>query len=113
MRTLSSPITKSELVKIAKMKFGDFVKAVVDIQKSIIVIDADLHADQEAELLATGSKQEHLWGINLYPEQSGDDFIEFDSMINVRPGYGNTSRGVESEQIRKQIIEIVHRFIHQ
>src|SRR3990167_5226158 len=108
MKTITSPITRKELADIATQKFGDLVKAVVDIEKKIMVIDADLHADEEAELLHQGSKQEHLWGINLYPELTNEDFIEFDSMINVRPSINNMSRSVESESIRKQIINIVH-----
>jgi len=111
MQTISRPITKKELVVIAGNKFGNLVKAVVDVEKRIMVIDADLHADEEAELLAMGSKQEHLWGINLYPELNSDDFIEFDSMINVRPGSGNMSRGVESDAIRKRIMDIVNNLI--
>lgn len=111
MQTISSPISKNNLADIAKSKFGNMVKAVVDIDKRIMVIDADLHADEEAELLNQKSKQENLWGINLYPELEGDDFIEFDSMINVRPGAGNMSRGVDSEDIRTRIVNIVHSLI--
>lgn len=111
MQTISSPISKNNLADIAKSKFGNMVKAVVDIDKRIMVIDADLHADEEAELLNQKSKQENLWGINLYPELEGDDFIEFDSMINVRPGAGNMSQGVDSEDIRTRIVNIVHSLI--
>ena len=107
MKTISTPISRKELTNIAAQKFGNLVKAVVDINKKIMVIDADLHSDEEAELLHTGSKQENLWGINLYPELTGEDFIEFDSMINVRPSANNKSRSVESEHIRKQIVDIV------
>lgn len=48
--------------------------------------------NQEAYLLEQGSKQENLWGINIYPELTGDEMIEFDSMINLRPSQGNNSR---------------------
>lgn len=113
MQTISKPITKRQLAVIAKSRFGNMIKAVVDTHKRIMVIDADLHADEEALLLQHGSKQEHLWGINLYPELHGDDFIEFDSMINVRPGQENMSRGVNSEVVRKQITEIVRELITQ
>lgn len=93
--------------------FGDLVKAVVDVDKQIMAVDAELHADLEAFLLDNGSKQKSLWGINLYPEMAGSDFIEFDSMINMRPSQNNRSRSVESEEIRKKIIEIVLRRIKQ
>jgi len=89
--------------------FGDMVKGVVDIERDLLAVDAELHADLEALLLEDGSRQNNLWGINLYPELSGDQFVEFDSMINLRPSQGNKSRGVEDEEIRKQIIAIVSR----
>ncbi|MBC8320027.1 MAG: hypothetical protein H8E34_04820 [Bacteroidetes bacterium] len=87
--------------------FGDLVKAVVDIEREIMVVDAELHSDQEKFLLENDSKQENLWGINLYPDDD-NDFIEFDSMINLRPSWGNRSRGVEDEDIQNEIIKIVN-----
>ncbi|MEK7077261.1 MAG: DUF5674 family protein, partial [Patescibacteria group bacterium] len=97
--------------EIAKSQFGNLVKAVVDVEKGVIAIGGELHTDEEAVLLDDGSRQEHLWGINLYPEETGEEFIEFDSMINVRPSSGNRSRGVESEDIREKIKVIVSKFI--
>jgi len=98
----------SELQEMASRMYGTLVKAVVDINKEILVVDAELHADQEKYLLENGSSQNHLWGINLYPEDFGtDDFIEFDSMINIRPRQRNRSRDVEDEALRKEIIRIV------
>jgi uncharacterized protein DUF5674 len=87
------------------------VKAVVDIEKEIMVIDAELHADEEALLLEKGSIQNNVWGINLYPELGQDEWIEFDSMINVRPSIGNRSRGVSDVNIQKKIIAIVNNLI--
>jgi hypothetical protein len=87
------------------------VKAVVDVDRELIAVDAELHSDLEALLLGNGSKQKNLWGINFYPEMQGDDFIEFDSMINMRPSQGNRSRGVDDEGLRKKIIEIVAKRI--
>ena len=72
-----------------------------------MAVGGDLHADDEAMLLADGSRQRDLWGINLYPGESGSDWIEFDSMINLRPRQGNRSRGVDDEQIRARIREVV------
>ena len=37
-----------ELSKMAEEMFGDFVKAVVDVMRDIMVVDAELHADEEA-----------------------------------------------------------------
>ena len=91
--------------------FGDMIKAVVDVKQGLLGLDAELHADIEKELLAQGSMQADLWGINLYPEMDGEDFIEFDSLINIRPYQGNRSRDVQDPAVRKQIIDIVNRLI--
>ena len=96
-----------ELQKMATDTFGDLVKAVVDVKLAIMAIDAELHADEEALLIENGSDQNDLWGINLYPEIEGADFIEYDSMINLRPSRGNRSRGVEDPEVRNHIQEIV------
>ncbi len=113
MLIIKKPITINELAEIAQNFFGDMVKGVVDIENDILAIDAGLHADLETFLLNNGSKQENLWGINLYPELKGDDFLEFDSMINIRPAQNNRTRGVDDEEIRQKIAEIVKQRIEQ
>lgn len=87
--------------------FGDMVKGVVDISERKIALDAEMHADLETLLLQEGSQQKNLWGINLYPEMEGEDFLEFDSLINIRPNQGNRSRGVEDPAIQDAIKEII------
>jgi hypothetical protein len=102
-----------ETLKIMSQKmFGNFVKAVVDVEKEIMVVDADLHADEESLLLENGSEQGNLWGINIYPENiENEKWIEFDSMINLRPSWGNKSRSVDDKKIREKIIKIVNRLV--
>ena len=111
MKILKDKISTQELKKMAKNMFGDLVKAVVDVEKRIMAIDAELHSDEEALLLENGSKQENLWGINIYPENQKEEFIVFDSMINLRPSQENRSRGVDNIEIQKLIIEIVNEII--
>lgn len=112
MRIINNPITLDVLSELAKHRFGNLVKGVIDIRKGMIALDADLRADEESELLQKGSKQEDIWGINLYPELFGtDDFIEYDSMINLRPASGNMTRGVDNEHIRQQIHSLVTTLI--
>ena len=89
--TVSEPIAIGDLRALVPGLFSDFVKGVVDLRRGILLLDADMHADQEAALLAEGSDQRDLWGINLYPQLAGPDWIEFDSMINLRPSFGNRS----------------------
>ncbi|HCM82035.1 TPA: hypothetical protein DIS60_01565 [Patescibacteria group bacterium] len=98
---------------MAEKGFGNLVKCVVDIEKRILVLGGDLHADEEAELLKQGSKQEDLWGINIYPELPYPERVEFDSMINVRPQEGNTTRGIEDPKRQKKVMEIVKALISE
>lgn len=107
MQLITEPLNRQDLQKIAEKSFGNLVKAVIDINKKIMVVGASLHADEEALLLHSGSLQSDLWGINLYPELKGEEFIEFDSMINVRPGQRNYSRSIDDPIIQRKIIEIV------
>jgi len=101
-------ISLAELQRMSEKMSEPMVKGVVDIALRKMVVDAGLHSDEELYLLEQGSTQADLWGINLWPESFGtDDFVEFDSMINIRPAQNNRSRGVEDEAIRKIIIEIV------
>lgn len=111
MKMIKDKLTLDELKKMAAAGFGDMVKAVVDVEREHIAVDAELHADLEAAILEQGSHQASLWGINLYPEISGEHFIEFDSVMNIRPASGNRSRGVDNEELRKKIIEIVAKRI--
>lgn len=112
IRIIHQSIKRSELIPIAQERFGDMAKAVVDVQKGIMAVGGVLHADEESLLLGEGSKQEHLWGINLYPDRQDDSWIEFDSMINLRPGQGNRSRGVDDPALRQRIITVVEQLVH-
>jgi len=111
MKIITGGITVAELKTMASGLFGNFVKGVVDVERSILALDAELHADLEAFLIQQGSKQTALWGINLYPELEGDDFLEFDSMINIKPSQGNRSRSVNDPAIREEITRIVNKAV--
>ncbi len=111
MIILNKPITIDEIKKMASGSFGDMVKSVVDVEQEKIALDAELHSDLESLLIDQGSLQNNLWGINLYPDLEVDDFVEFDSMINVRPNQGNLSRDVENEDNRIKIIKIINYWI--
>lgn len=100
-------ISRAELQTVADERFGDLVKAAVDIKTGVVVLGTEMHADAEVELIEKyGSARENVWGINLYPAES-DDFIEFDSMINIKPTQGNRTRDVASAEVRKSILNII------
>ena len=107
-------ISVAELTDLAERMYGELVKAVVDIEQGRMVVDAEMYADEEALLLETGSVQTDLWGINLYPADFGtEDFVEFDSMINIRPGQRNRSRSVEDPSIQEAILKLVESIVHE
>lgn len=114
MQIVQATISLEELKKMSDSMFGSLVKAVVDIEQEIMVVDAPLHSDQEELLLEAGSLQNNLWGINLHPQAFGTPaFIEFDSMINLRPGEGNKSRGVDDPIIQDKIRTIIAKRVSQ
>ena len=111
MQILRQKITREHLKTLAANTFVDMIKCVADVKQNLLAVDAELHADLESMLLENGSEQDYLWGFNLYPDEIGDDFIEFDSLINIRSWQGNRSRDVEDENVREQIREIVSKYI--
>jgi hypothetical protein len=109
---IKEPISKVELLRLAEEGFGDMVKAVVDVRQEIMAVGGELHADEEVELSEReGSTREDTWGINIYPALSGEDMVEFDSMVNLKPAYGNRTRSVEDPATQGKIRAIVSKLI--
>ena len=112
IKIIKKPISKKELEELAKEGFGDVIKAVVDVEQEIMAVGGELHADEEVLLMEKeNSKRENTWGVNFYPDKSENDFIEFDSMINLKPAFGNRSRDVENSEIKAKIKKIVEKLI--
>lgn len=112
IQVVKTPISKNELAQMAAGQFGNLVKAVVDARQGIMAVGGELHADEEVLLSEQeGSRREDTWGVNLYPGKPDDSFIEFDSMINLKPSYGNNSRDVESQEVRERITEVVRKLV--
>lgn len=117
MKILQEKISKDNLIHLDSIGeeytyFDYMVKAVVDIKKELVAINAELHADLETYLLENGSENRNLWGINI----DLDTFeIEYDSMINPprnrEMGYPRAGRDVAAPEIRKKIKEIVEKWI--
>ena len=112
MEIVRGTIPLSALEQMAEAIFGNLVKAVVDIEHGIMAVGGEMHADEEALLLDEGSPQPSLWGINLYAAQFDTPrFIEFDSVINIRPRQGNRSRSVDDAAVRAAVTSIVERLV--
>ncbi len=104
---IRAPITRAHLSSLAEAQFGDMVKGVVDVERRVLAVGGELHSDEEAALIDDGSAQANLWGINLFPAEPGDGWIEFDSLINVRPAQGNRSRNVDDPDVQNRIRQVV------
>src|SRR3989338_8765482 len=112
MKIVKDKIEIAQLKEMQKNMLGNLVKAVVDVEKEIMAVDAPLHSDLMEFLISEeNSEPKNLWGINFYPEIKSENFIEFDSMINLKPGLGNRTRGVESQEIREKITLITSKLI--
>ena len=111
IKIIRKKVNNDELKEFAKKTFGEMVKAVVDIEKEIIAIGGELHADGNEKLLEEGSKQKNLWGINIYPGKSKDERIEFSALINIRPLLGNRSMEIQIPEIREKIKKIIDKLI--
>lgn len=111
-KIVKNTITLEELRTLAREQYGDIIKVVVDVEQGIMGVGGELHVDIQSILLEKeNARGADTWGINLYLDKSGEDFIEFDSMINLKPNLGNRSRDIGDESIKIKIKKIVNRLI--
>jgi len=113
MRIIREPVNLNILFKDMDSGFTDMIKIVVDVQREIAAIDAEMHADLEEILLNDGSEQRHLWGVNIYPDKKGQDFIEYTSFINIRPSDNNRSMELLDVNLREKVLNIVNELIRK
>jgi hypothetical protein len=99
------------LRRLVEAHFQDMVKYVVDVERAVAAVGGELHADEEALLLESGSRQQDLWGANYYPGRGPDDCIEYTSLINIRPAHGNRGMLIEDEDLRRRVREITFALI--
>lgn len=112
IKILTNPLDIAKLKEVASKGFGELVKAVIDVENETMAISGELHVDMEAMLIKEkGALRNNTWGINLYPDKTGDEFLEFDSMINLKPAFNNRTRNVENPQIQEKIRQIVKKWI--
>ena len=104
---IQKKINQKELVELAKLNHGDMIKGVVDLQKKILALGGELHADGEDLLLREGSRQEDLWGFNIYVDQPRENRIKYTSFINIRPRQKNMSMEIADPHLKQKIKEVV------
>lgn len=108
---LDQKIEPTELARLTALFFEDMVKYVVDIEKKILAVGGELHADAEQLLLQAGSRQADLWGANYYPGKGREGCIEYTSLINIRPSQGNRGMEVMDPAIREQIRDMTYALL--
>ena len=100
-----------EVKKMADFWYGTMIKGAVDIEQERVALGGDYHIEDSEVLTASGSKFEDIWGFNIRFEENPDGVLEFDSMVNIKPNFGNHSRGINDEDIIKKAKEIIYKFI--
>ena len=111
IKIVKDSIDRQELITIANEEFGDIVKVVVDVEKGIMAVGGELHADGEALLLDNGSEQKNLWGANVYPQKSIENRIDYTSLINIRPAQGNTEMRIQEPEVCVKVKAIIEKLI--
>lgn len=104
-------LTPDELHAIMTTRTGDMLKVVVDLSRRLLALGLDLHADGEQALLDDGSRQEDLWGANVYPEKQRAAAIEYTSLINIRPRQDNRSMNIQDPTRREAVAAVLHELL--
>ena len=81
MQVIKQPVSLIKIWEEREIAFEELLKIVVDIEKNLIAVDAEMYADLEQILLKDGSAQQDLWGANIYPFRLEKDQIEYTSLI--------------------------------
>jgi hypothetical protein len=109
---VSKKISKEYLLDLAKEGYEKMIKFVVDIEKEIIAVGGEMHADAEVLLLEQGSEQKNLWGANLwFYRDDPNNRVEFVSLINIRPRDNNKSIEIESIVIKNKVKNIAEKLL--
>ena len=108
---LSARVETAELARLVAQHFGDMVKLVVDVDRGIVALGGQLHADAEKLLLDAGSAQASLWGANYYPGRGAERCLEYTSLINIRPAEGNPSMEIEDLARRARVRELAFALV--
>lgn len=116
MVILERKYTISELCEINSFING-FVKGVVDLDKELVALDADMHYELQDYLKEQrGSKESDMWGFNLWLEnQSMNEILEFDSFINIHNnqihGFPRGGMGILDSDILQKATEVICKWI--
>ncbi len=111
IRIVTDNIPLSELREVAKEFYGEMIKGVVDVEKEIVAFGGEWHMDANTILIENGSKQNTVWGFNLYLDEPRESWIVCTSLINIRPHDGNRSIEVQDSVLCATMSKIVNEKI--
>lgn len=108
IKIVEDKISLEELREIAQEFYETMLKGVVDIKKEIVVFGGEYHADANEIILENGSRQSDVWGFNIYFDRPRDSWIEYISMINIRPQAGNMEMEIQDKDIKDKMKTIIN-----
>ncbi len=111
IQIVREPVNREVLEELMRLHNRTFIKGVADIERGVLALGGEWHMDANIVLLTDGSEQKDVWGFNIYPGKSGDDAIEYDSLINIRPAQGNRSREIADARIRNAVRALAGKLI--
>lgn len=112
IKIVREKIKKKDLLKIVEETFGTMAKVAVDIEKKILAIGGEFHADGQGLLVTQeGSDAQNVWGINFYPFYLPEKRIEYIALINIKPNLGNRDMMIQDKIIRDKIKNIVNKLL--
>jgi hypothetical protein len=100
-----------ELRRLVDLYFEDMVKCVVDVERGVMAVGGEMHADGEQLLLEDGSRQADLWGANYWPGRGREGCVEYTALINIRPAQGNRSMEIQDPAVRGRVQELTFALV--
>lgn len=111
IKIIQSKIDNQQLRESLGQPFSEMIKFVVDIERGIIALGGEMHADAEQVLLDFGSKQENLWGGNVYPDAKPENQLEYTSLINIRPSQNNRSIEIQDPLLQNEMKNVINKLM--
>ena len=101
-------ITVPELKEVSKEFYNPIIKGVVDIEREIVAFGGEWHIDANMKLIEDGSKQKNIWGFNIDLDKSKGDWLEYNSLINIRPLAGNRQLDIQDQNLKERMKSIIN-----
>lgn len=111
IKILDQKINMKEVKELADFWYGTMIKGCVDIEQGRVALGGDYHIESSELLTDNDSRFEDVWGFNIRFEENPDGVLEFDSMVNIKPNFGNRSRGIHNEEILEKARAVIYKFI--